>query len=293
MMNTVGIDVEVIRRIQKEQRLQRLSTATLVLFAAALFALLIYGLYKINVVVIPKPIMDIFLSAAGKDAGGDRDYNDQLLNLLKNRNGAEFSVKAYNIDRLDESEYLEILKAAPNLDRYYVTQRVSYYSGGTRMTRSKSVWVNGDKYRVDTYAGNIPAGNVPVESISYDGANVYIMDYSTYDFPVVRKLPPADDFSYASGAGLPEIRAFADPGNIAGLEITVERTDKSNMYHIVYGYGNIPDQREELYVSVEYGIILQAETYYGGALVYRMETLSVVTSAVSDPPGGYVLRAAR
>jgi len=251
-----------------DKKLIGLSTALLVAVAILIIALIVYGLYLINVIEIPKPLLDLISTPEITEIAPNKNLTDDKMFELLSNFSEEKQAVFFDITKEDLKEFL---KDAPYIKEYFVTQRVYYYYEGTRVIYRHDIWIKNDKYRVDTYQGF-----EMIRSVICNGKEILIIDYTTYGEPIMKSYPVTEEFTFENQSGLPSVAEFLNED----LNIELKRDEGNNTYSVEYFYKDIP-QTEKLVISFDYGLILDAEIKENNILVYNMDT-SNFTFSVDD-----------
>ncbi len=256
---------------RRERLLWRLSVLSLVVIVAALLGLFVWGLYSIDVLVLPSFITDLF--HIGEEENPEVIPGDEgaILQALKDHvPGVEVTV----IPDPTSVDLASLLYEMPEHPRYTLVNYTLLKSGDSSLLCMNRVWRDGEKYRVETYSGD---GAQKLITAICDGEVVSISDHR---YNTTARYPAGGDFTLSSQAGMPDIE-FTRGENAPELEIALIRSAKDNLYRCVFDYEEL-GQREELYISIEYGIVMRAESYVGEDLVYTLETESL--DVVSEIP---------
>lgn len=224
--------------------------AAIVLFAAVVFSILFhYGVIdfsekKENDTVLP----------------GDGGRFEEAL-----RKGSTDTVKVtYDL----HGEDLEsLLRNNPPITSYYLANTFSRFADGKTLTGSNRIWRDGEKFRVQTYSEN-----ELIRTVICDGFTVSVQENgSVYEFQ------PSEHFDVESFASMPRSRDFLDSSDVTDLSITLFRDESDTLAHISFvdrRFGQI----ERLFLSIEYGIVLRAETYLNAQILYSLSTTEFTPS---------------
>ncbi|MBQ4574314.1 MAG: hypothetical protein IJA85_03875 [Clostridia bacterium] len=255
---------------RREKLLWRLSVLSLVVIVAAVLGLFVWGLYSIDVLVLPSFISDLF--PKGEDAEDEVIPGDEGAIMQAVKDHAE-GVEVTVIPDPDTLDLASLLFDLPEHPTYTLVNYTILKSDDSFMMRMNKVWRDGEKYRVETYSAD---GAQRLVTAICDGETVSITDH-LYD--TTARYPAGGEFTLSSQAGMPDIELTRGEG-APELEVSLVRSANDNLYYCVFDYEQ-PEQREELYISIEYGIVVRAETYVGENVVYTLETESLdVVSAI-------------
>jgi len=251
---------EIYKQLKNDRRLMLLSTASLISVVVILFLLVIYGLYRINIIKIP------FINTP-ETVENPQNYNEidnKMFELFQNIS-VEKQAVFFDINKED---LLNLLVDAPYIKEYSLVQNIHYrnHSDASRITYRNEIWVKNDKYRVDTYLNS-----VLIRQLICDGKQIAVTDYVTYEESATKIYPVTDEFTFENQSGLPSIAEFMNKPGIIILDIKIVREQLNNAYLVQYIYEDIP-QEETLTISFDYGLILTAESKYDRVTVYNMNT---------------------
>ena len=156
-----------------------------------------------------------------------------------------------------------LLKNNPPVTSYYIDNTFTYYGENAVKRGSNKIWRDGDRFRVQTYE----EGEL-VKTVVCDGQMVYLSSSNGDSFS---SYPASGHFEVESYASMPRPRDFFELSAVTDLSITLFRDSTDTLYHVSYldaSLGHI----ERLFLSVEYGLVLRAETYADQKLIYSLET---------------------
>jgi len=259
-MKTNLDEKEIYKQLKNDRRLMLLSTASLISVVVILFLLVIYGLYRINIIKIP------FINTP-ETVENPQNYNEidnKMFELFQNIS-VEKQAVFFDINKED---LLNLLVDAPYIKEYSLVQNIHYrnHSDASRITYRNEIWVKNDKYRVDTYLNS-----GLIRQLICDGKQIAVTDYVTYEESATKIYPVTAEFTFENQSGLPSIAEFMNKPGIIILDIKIVREQLNNAYLVQYIYEDIP-QEETLTISFDYGLILTAESKYDRATVYNMNT---------------------
>lgn len=243
----------------------RLWTVIIVFLTVVVFVLIIFGLYKINIIEIPQFVKDIF-NKSESSGYTVKDYDDRnFLEFIRSEETTETNDNAVYID-LAIQDFYDFVASAPFVTEYSLTQNVDYYDADRkRIVYKNKIWVKDERYLVEIY----DMKDTLTKAILCDGENVYVKDYITYDEPHVKTYPVSDMFTLENQVRLIDIRTLFETDDITEMIIELTRDEKSNLYTLKYSYADIAELTEVIKVSFAYGLIVDAETFYNDELIYR------------------------
>ncbi|MCI8388297.1 MAG: hypothetical protein HFE63_07540 [Clostridiales bacterium] len=259
-----------------------IGTAIIIVAAIAIFGFILYWMYSVKLLIIPDSVMKLFgIRDPSMDSSSLWD-DDELLSAVKTKQSTD------NIELVFDVNY-ENLRAAllgePEPEGISQTVQITYYSGNNSYSRRVQFTRYGENFRIERYYGKREL------LIIGSSTTMYYLDNTT---GISRSLPRADDISPENEVGLPSINdllaivgEFPDSEAQVGdettapryvdCELTLLRTADGNVYYVEFT-DTLFGVREEYFVSLEYGIIIQHNTYSGDKLVYSCETLSFSAS---------------
>jgi hypothetical protein len=252
-------------KIRREKIRTALATAIMFAAAAAVFVLVLYGLYKIHMIKLPEPLERLL----GEDEthppeiqiGGDEQR------IYASLSGAPALSDDYVLEYdIDPAVLLEILQDSKPTEAFYMEAKITYGDGQRTLSRELKLKRDGEKYRAQLYEEAAPKPTL----IVCDGKNIEYTDYAAGGSEQKRIYPAGGDFSLEYQLGLPSIEIMLETGG-EGLKISHQRTESDNLYFVECEY---PEQnmRKVVYISVKYNCIFSAEIYRGETLVYRLAT---------------------
>lgn len=256
---------------RREKLLWRLSALSLGILVAGLVALFVWALDSIDVPVLPSFITEFFRSDEDEDKKELSDDEEAVILALKGENDHLETVMIPDPSTLNLAS---LLFDMPECSTYTLVNYTVLKSDTDYLMRMNKVWRDGEKYRVETYSAD---GKQRLTTAICDGINVSITDHL---YNTTALYPAGGGFTLSSQAGMPDIELTRGE-DAPEIEVSLVRSAQANLYYCVFDYEQL-GQREELYFSIEYGIVLRAESYVGDDVVYTLETESLDTkSAIS------------
>lgn len=272
--------------IKREKRNFRTATVLLIVIAVLFFAVLVFVLYKVNVLELPDFIEELISTQTPEQpfvAQIDEErVFDALIDIGSDNYdaGMEYdTILTYGIDSFDDEQFTELISQSPYYEEYSLVLKVTVYGEMQQTTNTNYIWRSGEKYRIDTYRGG-----KHIRSVVCDGEKVAITDYVTYsDTPytdaygnsdVTRIYPISDIFTLETQAGIPSPKDFISDSNIENLSVSLVRQANNNLICVSYDRTDMP-QKETLYISPEYGLIVNAESRFNGILTYYVSCSSM------------------
>ncbi len=252
-------------KIRREKIRTALETAILIVAAAVVFALVLFGLYKINMIRLPEALEKLLGAPETQppDNSGGQIEQRIYASLSGTPTASDDYVLEYDVDT---AGLLDLLRTAVPETAYYMESKITQSYGGKTLSRMLRLSRDGEKYHALIYEG---ASSEPT-SIVCDGERIRYTDHAAGGKQRSRFYPAGGDFSLEYQLGLPSLEDMLENGG-ENLKVTLLRTESENLYCVEFEHPGF-DQREIVYVSVKYNCIVSAETYYGDELVYSLST---------------------
>ena len=260
-------------KIKREKFRAMLATGILVAAAAVIFVLVIIGLNRIDMIRLPATIEKLLGKAETEAPAVDAGSDEQRIYASLSGYPTESEDYALQYD-VDPDELLGLLGTTVPQSAYYTEEQITLTDGDKSLVRTVKLSRDGGRYRAEIYEG----GAVVVRIVC-DGEKIRYTDYVTYSGAVSKDYLVSDDFSLEAQLGLPSLDDILSDKNTADMKVTLLRTKDENLYCVEYSYSDLP-QREIIYVSLKYGLIVSSETYYGDISVYRLTTSFFKTETV-------------
>ncbi len=186
----------------------------------------------------------------------------RFLEALQN-GSAEGVTVTYDIG---EQDVYALLKKNPPITCFYLANTFTYYGETKNASGSNKIWRDGDRFRIQTYEGD-----ALVQTVVSDGRIVYVSQSTDDTF---FSFPYSEHFEVESYARMPRARDFFELPSVSDLSITLFRDESDTLYHVSY-QDTALSQIERLFLSLEYGLVLKAESYADQKLVYSLETTEI------------------
>jgi len=254
-------DQKIDEKLRREKLFSVLSIISVVAVAIILLGMFSIWLYNIGVISLPGFIEDML--GLGEDKNTEILPGDEgkIYDALENGNLHDGQTIQYDIGKDD---LLAMLHDTDKPDEYTAQYEVIRYdSKGRERISYTTVWYSGGKYRIETRE----AGAL-VQLTVYDGELVHITDKNGTG---ETRTYAAGDFSLESAAGIPSAESIFSDSSPENVDISLLRTSTSNIYHINYVSDGV-DQYDTLYVSLEYGLVLNATVYKEDRIYYTCKT---------------------
>lgn len=252
-------------KVKREKIRTALATVLMIAAAAAVFVLLLYGLYKINMIKLPEPLERLLGKTETPPTDPGIGGNEQRIYaaLSSGSEQPEDYLLEYDID---PAVLLEVLRNAEPAEAFYMEAKITYSDGQRANSRELRLLREGEKYRAQIFEDSSPKPTL----ITCDGVNIEFTDYAAGGREQKRIYPAGGDFSLEYQLGLPSVENMLKNGG-EGLKISLLRTESDNLYFIECDYP-ARNMREVAYISVKYGCIFSADIYRGDVPVYSMKT---------------------
>lgn len=267
-------------KLRRERRMTVISVASLIVFVLALLCAGVFMMARVGLMPLPS-FLEEWLSRTGRDEIAVLPDDDGRIYAALQNQSPENGEIAVTRD-LHPEEVRSLLLSNTPLEEYTVVNRVSVYGGHMKNTVVNKIWRSGSRYRLESYEAN----DTLLRVIVCDGERIRLTEYSSKSEAVSAYFDAGDAFSLESQAGMPDLAAIyailgsAEDSGAARLSVSLARRADANVYQITYGYAD-SDQTEEIYLSLEYGMIVRAASYMGQDQLYLLETTSM-TPALTD-----------
>ena len=255
-----------------------ISVLSLILIMFGLFAFIIIGLYRFDLIEIPIFIQNIFFktddnsAAMGKD---DKNIYDYLRDNAQSENfdSVDFpdSVHAGNendgyILEITVDNIKNIISNIKLPDNLYIETDAHYYTGDKIRFEKMSLWKKGGKYKY-----TLTVNSVLEESYINDAKNELIENFITGNR---LKQAVVQTFSFDHVPHISNINYYLDlieSGEIVNQ--TISQNNDATKVRITYFIPQL-DQRELIDISLDTGIVLYVECRIGqnNDLFYKSET---------------------
>lgn len=261
-------------QFRRENRLTVLSVASLILFVLALLTVGMVMMFRTGLIALPE-----WLS-------GDEDRpmevlpGDDGMIFEALRNPGEYLDVAVTWD-MSAEEVRHILLSHPALNEYAAENRVAIYGGHMQNTVTNKIWRSGDRYRLESFDSDGALQRVAI----CDGEKVMVTEYSSRTESVSGVFPISEEFSFENQAGMPDLTPVYrqwengedSQTDLVDLSAALARTAESNVYYLTYGYKD-SSVTENVYLSLEYGLVVNAQSYDEGEKIYQLTTTSLEPS---------------
>lgn len=252
-----------------------ISVMSLFVIMFGLFAFIIVGLYRFDLIDFPEFIQNLFFKTDSDEFENEKDDSNIYKFLHDN-------------DEKDDDDFnggytLEITKdiiANTNLpDNLYIETEANYYdiNGNITRTEEMSLWKKGGKYKYI-----LTVNSRPEESYINDTKNELIENFVTGS----RLTRPAvGEFSFDNIPHIQNINYYLnllESGEITSYSL--RQNSNSNIIRIKYSVPEL-DQRELIDISLDTGIVLYVECTAGKNNDWFYKCVTTVNEAYYDGDG--------
>lgn len=264
------------------------TTLVLIGLTILILGLLIFGMYKIDVISVPKFLEDLIFKEKDEVIDENNVNDKSILQILQqNKDGAYEVIKITDISLVDKLLTLE--QEENYIHSYYIT----YYSNDTVrefMYEVTSVTDLSGTYMLDV---KVFEGDELVNYFSFDGKFIYINESGNNTSFISNDKVNYDDYlgktsltyiknliiqlNEYSNSNITQTAAKEDVSInfplLKDYEINHVRVADQNYLQIILNYSEI-NQREELLFSVEKNILTEARSYLNDNLYFSYNNKS-------------------
>lgn len=249
------------------------------------FVFLIIVLYKNDMITLPSFIERLFVDSR---SGEDSDPDDFHAAFIASANKGEPERESGEVFTLNKEQLTQTIEETEFPANYLHEVIIAYYYGENDRTQTARIFKYKDKYRI-----RINTSDGIEKNVVYDGRRILIQN--TRNNQITEKVlgvSEAAGFSIYSETGIPDLSDLfrmldeADETGgadsvISDYEINLIRNANGNIVKITFRYTDL--KISEVYeISLESGIITNAESYIDDKLYYRMTTTAFNESYYSD-----------
>lgn len=258
-----------------------ISVILLILIMFGLFAFIIIGLYRFDLIEFPPFIQNLFFKSDGDDSEIGKDDRN-IYGFL--RDNAEPDNNSYDFGGSDKTGYVlyitpdnikDIISKTKLPDNLYLEVEANYYENDKiSRTEELSLWKKGDKYKYI-----LKVDSKLEESYINDSKNEYIENHVTGD-KLKKAASPA--FSFDNIPHIPNINYYlnlSESGEIENHHIYQNRD--SNIAHIKYSVPKL-GQWELIDISLDTGIVERIRCFAGEHNDLYYESVTTVRAAYYD-----------
>jgi len=238
-----------------------ISVLFLIFVVLGLFAFILTGLYRFDLIEIPEFIQNLFFEK--DDDLPEPEKEDGAVYAFLQENGAaaaESSVFEIALENIREA--LSQIQLPDNL---YLETEARYYIGGViARTENLSLLKKGDKYKY-----TLTVNSEPEQSYTNDTQYEYIENFKTGSRI---KKNASSAFSFDNIPHITNINYYLDlfeSGEITGF--SAARKTEPDIVEIEYTLHEL-SQRELIYISLDTGVVERVYTEVQGELYYESET---------------------
>ena len=252
----------------------------LVLIILGVLSYIIFGLRHFNLLELKFPaFIENLLSnnngATVQNKGDDSDIYDFLENVANNTEIEEIDSRETFIFEISLENIRDVIENIMLPDNIYIESKAEYYHGNEiSKTVETSLWKKGGKFRYHVKINSR-------DEILYinDGQREYIGDFTANN----NIIKNSDElFSFANIPNIPDINYYLDlleDSKIVNY-VLVQTNDNENIARIKYEIPSL-DQYENIFVSLDTGIVLEVRSDYGNNTTYYKYS-TVVKEAYND-----------
>ena len=255
----------------------------LVLIIGGVLCFMIFGLRYFELLQFPQFIENLFYKSDNAEVqfiNDDRSIYNFLTGTEEDNPEDDINAEEIAADEIYEfnialENIREVLESIVLPDNIYIESRAEYrYKNEVSKIVETSLWKKGEKYRYLVKVNSI-------NEILYinDGKREYIKDF-TADTIITKESDEL--FSFVNIPNIPDINYYLDL--IEDAEITnytsVEADDNENIARIKYKIPGL-DQRENIFISLDTGIVLAVRSEHGQNVTYY-EYNATVKEAYND-----------
>ncbi|MCL1859806.1 MAG: hypothetical protein FWF92_11315 [Oscillospiraceae bacterium] len=248
-----------------------ISVLSLILIMFGLFAFIIIGLYRFDLIEIPQFMQNLFFKPAGDDSESEKDdrniYEFMRENAKINDDYNDYDYnEGYSLE-ITRDNIKDIITSTKLPDNLYLETEANYYiDGKISRTEEMSLWKKGDKYKYI-----LSVNSTPEESYINDTENEYIENFITGRG---KKAAAVISFSFDNIPHVQNINYYLnllENGEI--LSFYINQNSDSNIVRVKYYIPQL-NQRELIDISLDTGIVLYVECTVGNGndLFYKLET---------------------
>ena len=205
----------------------------------------------------------------------DQTVIDKKDEEIYNSLSAVNSQKEYHFSSITADNAIDAIRLIQPAEKFYAVFTAEVFSGNESVSTQTKVWKNMEKYRTESQ------GDVNKTCIC-DGERVKITNDERATSGI---YPVSESFSFSEEIGVADIRYILENAQNEIISVRFARTAGIQTGgNIIYAEFSDKDTgyREEFYISIDYGILLSAQTFMGDELIYRLTTNEFIADYVSD-----------
>lgn len=227
------------------------------------------------VVIVLAAALLLWYRAASETSAEDTSVIDEKDEVIYDSLSAVNSQKEYHFSSITAENAIDAIKMIQTSDMFYAVFTAEVFSGDNSVSTRSKVWKNGVKYRTETQ------GSVNKTSVC-DGEKIKITNDESATFQI---YPVGEGFTFSEDIGVADIKYILENAQNDIISVRFARTAGIQTGgNIIYAefYDKETEYREEFYISIDYGILLSAQTFMGDELIYRLTTNEFIADYVSD-----------
>lgn len=233
------------------------------LLIAVAFGAIIYGMYYLN-------IMNIFeVFDKNTNQTDNLPESPDIDNLLEQYEKPEYRL----IYSVTPEELLTVIASLSVPDAYTLSAETVDFGGESRVTKLTAE-KKGEKFNIARTSYDADGAERLSESIVCDGETITVKNNNDLKSMVYSVNDRFDFESYCRIPSLAELTALcsrlteAENDDGTKCEVSLVTSESGSFYKVVVEY-DLPEQKDEYYLSLDTGILMSAFTYVGDKLVYR------------------------
>ncbi|MHC1695040.1 MAG: hypothetical protein AB9835_07180 [Eubacteriales bacterium] len=252
----------------KEALKRILPTAGIIALLAVLMAAVLIWMGRMEIITLPDFVMRVFSGQSPTEPTYSVRDDGVIYEALENRPSDGLEIVLPDIKAEDA---LAMIRDIDNPSGLYIENTVTLYAGEAAKVTENRISLDAEKYRVVTDSGI---------SVICDGSNVSYSDADkSYRYS-------ADRHSVYDFAAMPDINAVMDILSSKTAHAELQRNSEDNYLYVEFVIDSLK-QTEKYYVSLDYGVVVSAESYYGDKLVYSLTTQSIFNT--SYQPSDFII----
>jgi|GEM_PF-3224042 len=245
----------------KEKFLNGIYIAINVLIIAAVIFVVLFGLWKLKLITPPEMLTKFLqLEDGGKQTvlPGDKG---KIYDSLKSRKKVK-GIEVYpNITHDNLKAMIENIKPENN---YYWETMTTVFSKKESIKSKNIIRFYKGSYRIELYDSK----NKLTKLIADNKTSTVVENAEG-----ASQTFPSGTLSLASQAGVAEMSKFLTLPQDASYHFTLVESDFGDLLNLTFDYSYETYTQKEIYwISLDYGLVVRAETYENGELAYLLET---------------------
>ncbi len=247
--------------LQKNKKSNKKIIIAAIILSMAVIAAFFAVMFGFGLITPPNFLAGIFGANPNESIlpGDDGKIYDAI------KNGTKYDTISITYDLTSEDKY-DILNRTKEAEVYTFFCNTLNRDGDTELSRQHKIWREHDKYRIESYE----KGKL-VRRIICDGRDIEINSYIEGNLVSSNLYGLTDEFSIADQAGTVALSDFISNPYEESFAASIIRTESSSLWYAELIRSDIP-QKENIYLSLEFGITVNCEVFYDGELTYKLTT---------------------